>query len=247
MLAAGAVGTPVILQRSDYPDRDDVVGRGVVLHPSLPVGGIFDRRLQNYRNITGTFYSDAFRRSHGFVLECLFDHPMDTALAVPSFGRAHFDVMRDYQKLAGFGVMLIDDANRENRVRWDAAAGAPAIRYALGERDKERLRFGARTAVEIMLAAGAHTAFLTSDERLNRPEGAVFAIRTKRPRARDSRFARTPRCSRPRTSRRRRRWAPTRAAASRTPAARPTTSATSSCAMRRASRRRAARTRCSRS
>jgi choline dehydrogenase-like flavoprotein len=28
--------------------------------------------------------------------------------------------------------------------------------------------------VEIMLAAGAHTAFLTSDERLGRPEGAVF-------------------------------------------------------------------------
>lgn len=174
VLAAGAVGTPVILQRSAYPDRDDVVGRGVVLHPSLPIGGVFDRTLQNYRNITGTFYSDAFHDSHRFVLECLFDHPMDTALAVPSFGRAHFDVMRDYRKLAGFGVMLIDEANRENRVRWNAAANGAAIRYALGERDKERLRFGARTAVEIMLAAGAHTAFLTSDERLNRSEGAVF-------------------------------------------------------------------------
>ena len=133
VLAAGGVGTPVILQRSHYPDPNDVVGRGVVLHPSLPVGGVFERTLVNYRNVTGTYYSHAFRDSHRFVLECLFDHPIDTALAVPSFGREHFDIMRNYRRLAGIGVMLIDEARSQNRVVWDGTAHKAQIHYALGE------------------------------------------------------------------------------------------------------------------
>lgn len=166
VLAAGAVGTPAILQRSNVQDPYDRIGRGVVLHPSLPVGGVFDRPLVNYRNVTGTYYSDAFREEHGIVLDCLFDHPVDTALAVPGVGLEHFAIMRAYRNLAGFGVMLIDDVDDDNRVVWDSSANKPVIRYRLAEGDKRRLRIGARKAVEIMLAAGATSAFLTSNERL---------------------------------------------------------------------------------
>jgi choline dehydrogenase-like flavoprotein len=164
ILSAGAVGTPVIMQRSGAPDPHDVIGRGVVLHPSLPVGGFFNRDLANYQNVSGSYYSDHLRESHGVMLECLFDHPVNTAIAIPGFATEHFDMMRRYRELAGFGAMLIDSVDAKNRVSWDPVKLKPSIQYRLGEADKERLRFGARAALQVMLAAGAHEAFLTSDE-----------------------------------------------------------------------------------
>jgi choline dehydrogenase-like flavoprotein len=166
VLAAGAAASPAILQNSGVPDPDDQIGRGVVLHPSLPIAGIFGQPLVNYRDITGIYYSDEFRDSHNIMLECLFDQPIDTALALPGFGREHFDLMMDYSKLAGFGIMLIDQSRSRNRVTWDASASKPIIDYQLADSDKERLRFGAQMGVEVMFAAGARRVFLTSTERL---------------------------------------------------------------------------------
>jgi choline dehydrogenase-like flavoprotein len=166
VVAAGAAATPGILQMSGVPDPGDQIGRGVILHPSLPVAGIFPAPIVNYRDITGIYYSDALRDSHNIMLECLFDQPIDTALALPGFGREHFDLMRHYGSMAGFGVMLIDQPQSRNRVSWDSARRKPVIDYELAESDKSRLRFGARTAVEMMLAAGAERAFLTSTEHL---------------------------------------------------------------------------------
>ena len=174
VLAAGAAASPCILQNSGVPDPGGQIGRGVVLHPSLPVGGIFKDPLVNYRDITGVFYSDAFRDSHNLMLECLFDQPIDTALALPGFGRDHFDLMTNYPNMAGFGIMLIDQVQSRNRVAWDAAAAKPVIDYQLAASDKERLRFGAQTGVEIMFAAGAERVFLTSTERLRTLRQPVF-------------------------------------------------------------------------
>jgi choline dehydrogenase-like flavoprotein len=165
IVASGAVGTPVLLQRSHVPDPQDAIGRGVVLHPSLPVGGIFERIVDAHHGITGAYYSDAFRDEHGFVIECLFDQPVDTALAVPGVGAQHWSVMRQYRSLGGFGVMLIDTADPDNRVVWDADAQKPSVRYTLPAADIARVKFGAKTALRIMFAAGAREAFLTSDER----------------------------------------------------------------------------------
>jgi choline dehydrogenase-like flavoprotein len=176
IVSAGAIGTPALLQRSGYPDPH-AVGAGLVLHPSLPIAGVFDRDIMNYRGITGASYSDRFYASHGFYYECLFDHPVSAAIALPGIGADHFATMSRYAKLAGFGVMLVDSVDPSNRVDWDASSGAPAIRYRLTPSDKERLRFAARTGVEIMLAAGAKEVILTTEERLGTLANATFTNR----------------------------------------------------------------------
>lgn len=172
--AAGAVGTPALLQRSGYSDPQQLVGKGLVLHPSLPLAGIFDHEIVNYRGITGAIYSDHFYGSHGFYYECLFDHPMNAAIALPGIGAEHFAVMSRYAKLAGFGVMLVDQVDPGNRVDWDVSAGTPVIRYRLTSGDKDRLRFAARTGVQIMLAAGAKEVILTTEEPLGTLTNATF-------------------------------------------------------------------------
>jgi choline dehydrogenase-like flavoprotein len=60
--------------------------------------------------------------------------------------------------------MLVDSVSMSNRVTWNASSAKPDIAYRLSDHDKERLRFAARTGVEIMFKAGAEEVLLTSEE-----------------------------------------------------------------------------------
>lgn len=174
IVSAGAIETPALLQRSHVPDPHDRFGRGLVLHPSLPIAARFERAVHSETGITGTYYSDHFYARYGFMLECLFDHPIDAAIALPGFGAEHFALMRDYAKLGGFGAMLVDTPSAGNRVTWDAQTQRPSIRYRLSEPDKVRLRYAAARMVEIAFAAGAREAMLTSSEPLTPRGDATF-------------------------------------------------------------------------
>ena len=175
IVCAGAIESPSLLARSGHPDPHGILGRGVVLHPSLPIIGVMDRELVNYRGISGTVYSDHFYESHGFYFECLFGHPVYGSFVFPSFGVEHFELMLGYPRTAGFGVMLVDSVDRRNRVE-RGAEGTSVIRYRLGEADAARLRFGAKRAVEVMFAAGAREVLLPSEE----PVGPLAAPRFRR-------------------------------------------------------------------
>ena len=172
IVASGAVESPCLLQRSGHPDPYDLIGRGLILHPSLAVIGVFDRELTNYQGISGSVYSDHFLASQGFYLECMFGHPVYGASIVPGFGAEHFETMRQYRKMAGFGVMLVDSVSRNNRVRHDPLHRRSSISYRLSDADKSRFRYAASRAIEVMLAAGAKLAFLPSEEQLG-PLGAA--------------------------------------------------------------------------
>lgn len=166
IVCAGAIETPVLLQRSAHPDPYSLLGRGLILHPGLPIIGVMDTPLTNYRGVTGTVYSDHFYPTHGFYYECLFGHPVYGSVVLPLVGADHFDVMRKFDRLAGFGVMLVDSVSPLNRVEWHAPTGTRRIQYHLSDGDRERLRFAATTGVEIMLAAGAREVLLASTESL---------------------------------------------------------------------------------
>ncbi|HET8799285.1 MAG TPA: GMC family oxidoreductase [Thermoanaerobaculia bacterium] len=166
IVAAGAVATPALLQRSRHPDPYHRIGRGLVTHPSLPIIGVMDHELSNYRGIPGTVYSDAFVRSHRFYFETLFGQPVYGSLVIPGIGAEHFDVLSRLPRLIGFGAMLIDDVDERNRVEWSAGDGQPRIHYQLTDDDRGRLRFAAQRGIEIMFAAGARTVMLPSSEKI---------------------------------------------------------------------------------
>jgi choline dehydrogenase-like flavoprotein len=177
IVAAGAIATPALLQRSHHPDPHARLGRGLVLHPSLPVIGIMEHPLENYRGIPGTVFSDAFADSHRFFFEGLFGHPVYGSVVLPGFGAEHFEVFRRFSNLAAFGIMLLDEVDDANRVEWSAGDGKPRIHYQLTDADKDRMRFAAARAVEVMFAAGAKRVLLASDE----PIGPLRASRFSRP------------------------------------------------------------------
>jgi choline dehydrogenase-like flavoprotein len=138
--------------------------------------------MTNYRGIPGTVYSDEYARSHGFYLECLFGHPVYGSLVMPSFGVEHFDLMKKFDRIAGFGIMLVDSVDARNRV--ELTSSGPRIHYQLSASDRERYRFAAERAVHLMFAAGADEVLLASDE----PVGGLPMARFRT--ATDARFAR---------------------------------------------------------
>ena len=164
IVAAGAVESPSLLVRSKHPDPNDAIGRGLVIHPSLPIIGIQDKEIVNYRGITGSMYSDHFYESDGFYFECLFGHPIYAAGMVPGFGYDHFENILNYKRTNGFGVMLVDTPVKNNRVKWNNFLKKPEIFYRVSEDDKKRLRIAAKKGVEMMFGSGAKKVMLPSEE-----------------------------------------------------------------------------------
>jgi choline dehydrogenase-like flavoprotein len=161
ILSAGALGSASILLRSGV--RNDEIGRGIVLHASMPIMGLFDRAIDA---LTGTeasvFVSDKLI-SDGYALESMSDQPLYAALMSPGPPMHTFEMVRSYRHLAGFGVMLIDTPSPGNRITLDKE-GEPIINYLLSESDKIRFRRGVAEAVRIMFLAGAKQVFLPTTE-----------------------------------------------------------------------------------
>ena len=148
LLCAGALGTAVLLQRSGVS-----CGSGLVLHPSLPVVGIYDRPIENWRGTSASVYV-----SNGdTILEAMSAGPEYVANLI--FDPRVHELMRAYPRMAGFGVMLVDSVQPSNRVRPDGS-----IDYELSSADRARFSAGVATAVRIHFLAGARRVILPTTE-----------------------------------------------------------------------------------
>ena len=126
IVAAGAIESPALLQRSGHPDPHGTIGRGLILHPSLGIVGVFDHEVVASAGIEGTMYSDHFVAAHGFFLQCLFAPLGAGAATLPGFGPAHFELMRRVRRLATFGACCSTPSGATTASVWDAAAGRTA-------------------------------------------------------------------------------------------------------------------------
>lgn len=161
ILSAGALGSPVILLRSGI--ANDQVGRGVILHPSMPIIGEFDRPINALEGTQASVYVDDHLVNLGYALEAMSADPVYVALMSPGSAMHTFDMARNFHNLAGFGVMLIDSVSPRNRLFLDKA-GNVHIQYVLSDTDKVRFRKGIAEAVRVMFLAGAKKVYLPSTE-----------------------------------------------------------------------------------
>jgi len=161
VLSAGALGSATILLRSGVPNNK--IGRGVVLHVSMPIMGLFDRVVDALTGTEASVYVSDKLISDGYALESMSDQPLYAALMSPGPPMHTFEMVRSYRHLAGFGVMLIDTPSPDNRITLDKE-GEPVINYELSAPDKVRFRRGVAEAVRIMFLAGAKQVFLPTTE-----------------------------------------------------------------------------------
>ncbi len=160
VLCAGAQGSAALLLRSQLGGEQ--VGQGVVLHPSMPLIGLFDRPINALEGTASTVYV-VDDRDPGLLYECMTDEPAYVAMMLFGNGQEIAHRVERFQHLSGFGVLLVDSVRAENRVTLNSE-GEASVEYHLTPQDKARFRQGVRRAASIMLAAGAREVYLPSCE-----------------------------------------------------------------------------------
>ncbi len=178
VLAAGAVGTPAILQRSGMGGGG--VGRYLRLHPTSAVIGMYDREMYGTAGIPQSALVDEFLHGtdgYGFWIECPSLLPGVASVAVPGFGDDHRRVMEQFRQLGSLIVLVRDGAERgvsNGDVRVDRA-GHARIRYRIGDRDGRTLRDGLTAAARLHLAGGATEALTLHEPALRVRSGGDLA------------------------------------------------------------------------
>lgn len=159
VLAAGAVGTPVILQKSGLGGGG--VGQWLRVHPTTSANGVYDRTIDVSSGIPLSTMCDEFIRwqgtDYGFWLETPPLHPSFTAAAVPGFGRTHAAQMQRSMNLGVIIGLTRDGAERDvssGRVRVNRR-GDVSIRYRLTHEDEKRVRASLAAIARVHFAAGA--------------------------------------------------------------------------------------------
>jgi len=161
ILSAGALGSPTVLLRSGV--KNDWIGRGVVLHPSMPIMGRFDHHIDALTGTEASVYVDDRLVDRGYALESMADQPLYAALMSPGPPLHSLEMIEAFRNLAGFGVMLIDTPQPNNRIVLDES-GSPQIDYTLSEPDKRRFSEGIAEAIRVMFKAGAREVYLPTTE-----------------------------------------------------------------------------------
>jgi long-chain-alcohol oxidase len=156
--AAGAIGTPALLQRSAVPSK--AVGKGLRLHPSTAVSGIFDEVLRPWEGTLQAVYSDEFAdldgQHFGPKIESAPLHPALLALVMPWRKPEQYSrLMRSLPNLSLTGILLRDSGAGQVITK----DGTARVEYRLSRPDLAHMRKGIEAGVRILEAAGAKEIF----------------------------------------------------------------------------------------
>ncbi len=152
VLAGGAVGNSRMLIQSGYGDRLPV-GQNFFCHPQRMYFGLFDEPVGAHKGAFQAYASgDANFRAQGFKLENVFAPPADIAMLVPGIGKAHHEVMQQYDHMACVEVAIRDTHPGTIRLNAD---GTVHLDKPLNREDRTRLDRGTRVVKELLEAAGA--------------------------------------------------------------------------------------------
>ena len=160
--AAGAIGTPALLLRSEVPDPHGVLGRRTFLHPTVVSAALMPERVDGYYGAPQSIYSDHFLESAldgpvGYKLEAPPIHPILAAITLPGDGPAHARWMRELPHMQVVIALLRDGFHPESPggrvgLRSD---GTPILDYPLTDYLWNGARRAFATMAQIQFAAGA--------------------------------------------------------------------------------------------
>ena len=154
VLAAGALGTPVLLLRSGV--NSPHLGAHLFLHPTVAVTGLYPTAIEAWSGPPQTVVCDEFsnlKGGYGYRIEAAPAHPGLMSVGIPwASARDHRREMQGVRRAAPFSVLTRDASS--GRVR-QTRKGESSFDYRLGEQEKELIRHGMSTVARMHEAAGA--------------------------------------------------------------------------------------------
>jgi len=167
VLAAGSIGSPAILLRSENKilNPNGLVGTRTFLHPVNISGAIMPFLVKGEYGAPQTSYSDHFietrldNQKPGFILECPPLQPMLMATALDGHGKFHAEIMRQRPFLQVL-IALQRDGFHQESVGGNVylkSDGTPGLDYPVSKYVWEGIRDAFIAMSEIQFAAGAKT------------------------------------------------------------------------------------------
>jgi choline dehydrogenase-like flavoprotein len=181
ILAAGTLHTPLLLAAAGIAHPQ--LGRNLSIHPGTAAWALMDEEVDMARGVPQAYCVDEFA-DEGLMFEGVAGPPDYLAMAVPYSGARHREIMRDYRRLAQFGLM-VSDTSRGRVLTGGLArrAGRPVVRYDLNAADAATVHRGVVRLARLLFAAGARTVFTPVGRVPELHGGDVTPLERLRPRA----------------------------------------------------------------
>lgn len=162
IVAAGAIGSPALLLRSEVPDPSGRLGKHTYLHPSVISGALFDEAVNGHSGAPQSVYSDQFvwpadDNLAGYKLEVPPLHPVLMATKLTGSGAQHAALMQQFNHLQATIALLRDGFHPQSqggRVMLDQYQ-QPVLDYPLTEYLWHGMRRALLSMAELQFAAGA--------------------------------------------------------------------------------------------
>jgi hypothetical protein len=167
ILAAGTIGSTRILLNTAKQQpavQNPRIGKGLIMHPSFPLIGLFNERINLLEGLDSATYLDAFGVTPGFIFETMSGMPAYGAVLIPGNGIDVYNQITRFNQCVGFGVMLVDTPSDTNCIELNN--GNVVLNYALSEDDKARFRTGVAIAIRMMFLAGAKQVIIPTNENV---------------------------------------------------------------------------------
>lgn len=159
VLAAGAVQTPALLQRSRIASPSRQVGRNLTLHPGAAVTALFDETVDAWTGAHESYQVREFE-SEGIILAAVNLPPSLVTRTLHLRGTNLDEAMAEYPRMVTAGVLVEDTG--AGRVR---AVGNRdvAVTYPVSSLDSARIVRAVTLLGEALLAGGARRLHLPID------------------------------------------------------------------------------------
>jgi len=154
VLAAGALATPILLQRSgNLANTSKLVGEKLQFHPGTSVVGVFPDPVEPVFGATQGYQSLHFLRE-GFKLETLWGPPVVLAVRMPGFGHEFKRHLLDLRHAAVWDA-IASCRSSFGRVRERGRSLQPSMTWRFHPDDAAVLGRSVWVLAEIFFAAGA--------------------------------------------------------------------------------------------
>ncbi len=156
ILAAGTIGTPLLLKASRLGLKSGQVGKNLTIHPASKALALFDEKIRGWEGVPQS-YSCSDYSDQGIMFEGAFTPPSLASSVLLLRGLEHKRVMEQIDHVASFGFLITDESR--GRV-WRRPNGEALITYFLGKRDLKKIVDGTLLLCRMFFEAGAKEVYL---------------------------------------------------------------------------------------
>lgn len=168
VVAGGSIQTPLLLQRSQVPDKSGQLGRNLAVQPFTQVIGRFKEPLYGFRGALVGVQVDEFVESHGYQFISGLAEPEQLMVqGEQGAGDEHIEYMKSYKHMAGLNVFALDEGR--GTVDWKGGLldGGKEIKWSPSRSEFNNIMHSTSLAARILFSAGAERVWLPTFQKLH--------------------------------------------------------------------------------